>query len=153
MSLKHEFLLSSGDRRVDGGLMTLEYRDAIPTECKLVIQDEFVRYITDLLMWVPTYNPDKDEDGYGLNYWGNTIIDKLGCDKLITIMQGWKLIMEVAPRKINLKGGFCWNEEMEKGYYKTLEFDKIILLETINKLILFGEKVKKSNYLNYHMGI
>lgn len=153
MSIKHDFFLLPEDKRVHGGLMTLEYRNTIPNECKLVIDDKFIRYISDIMMWVPTYNPDKDEVGYGLNYWGNTVIDKLGCDNLIKIFEGWKLIIGSAPKKIALKGAFCWDEEKENGYFEKIQFDKKNLIETINKLILFGNKVKKGKYIIYHMGI
>ncbi|MFP5285640.1 MAG: hypothetical protein ACLGI9_07875, partial [Thermoanaerobaculia bacterium] len=71
MSLNHDFLLR--DRSVH------PETDYSRSGKAILLHDDFLRYISDSLKWIPTENPArKGEPGMGLNFWGPTSIPHRG---------------------------------------------------------------------------
>lgn len=71
---------------------------------KSVVLDETIQYMTDFLNWLPSYNPETKVSHKGLNYYGVTVINKLGAEKLIKILDKWLELIGEAPDTFSLRG-------------------------------------------------
>lgn len=84
MNLTHEFFLISSDFEFNDRYewyRTNRYK----WEEQVELSDDIIQYMMDFLAWVPSYNPETKEYGNGLNYYGVTVIHKLGAEKPIRV--------------------------------------------------------------------
>ncbi len=104
MPMKHSFwLFREGERAYT------EYRDLLSRhDAPVRLDDEVLRYCFDTLLWIPTFNPAKNERGNGLNWWGPTIIGQEGGDPFHRIFAAWAHVFSCGPRQLQLHGLFSW---------------------------------------------
>jgi hypothetical protein len=85
----------------DGDILN---KDKSKIEKMVVIPDEIILYISDTLKWIPTINPNTQKWGYGLNYHGNTIInrhkDHDGSVITRNIFNAWADLFSNSPDKL-----------------------------------------------------
>jgi len=58
-----------------------------------------------------------------------------------------------ASHPSRLQGPFYWIDEPASGQYKQLEYDKDVLINNLEELILIGQKVKDQDYVIVYFGI
>lgn len=118
MSLTHEFFLVGSD--FDWSKRYEWYRVNRYTWAeKSEVADEVVQYMMDFLDWLPSFNPETKVFCKGLNYYGVTVINKSGAEKLIKILDKWLMLIEEAPDTFSLRGDTVWKEEEnEEGYWQ-----------------------------------
>ena len=105
---KHDFLLLP---ETDGNYADYMQHFNSPDAVK-VDDNILVRTILDTLSWIPTINPANPEEwqGYGLNYYGPTVINKAGAAKASRIFHLWAELLEEGPEELELTGSYEWNE-------------------------------------------
>lgn len=110
----------------------------------------------DSLKWIETINPDRNENEFGLNYYGRSIIEKTGAKKLTKLMNAWYLMFLEAPEDIVLTGWFTWKEDDDtqiNGSYEKLSFNRNEILNTLNRLIELSTTVESGEYIMIYYGI
>ncbi|MCR8636800.1 coagulation factor 5/8 type-like protein [Paenibacillus radicis (ex Xue et al. 2023)] len=123
---------------------------------KAEISDEIIQYLMDYLSWLPSYNPETKESSNGLNYYGVTVINKTGAEKLIKILDKWLSLIEEAPVTFSLRGDTVWKEEEnEDGYWElTRNWVKREAIQgDLAVLINLAVKASDNNQLIIHFGI
>jgi hypothetical protein len=126
-----------------------------------------LRYLADTLAWVPTSNPAKqNEPGYGLNWWGPTIIDQQGGLLFAQIIATWAQLFSYGPAMLKLRGLFSWQVPLEqvtyslnedqsdqpKSYdYPEIERDGLVL--ALTTLAQFGQQAATREFFILHTGI
>lgn len=161
MSLDHDFLLL--DREHDGEWELLRF---IHDPRAIHLHDDFVRYLQDTLLWIPTTNPAKKESHCGLCMWGPTLIEAEGAAMAERVFAGWADLLTLGPPQIRLRGAFCWATENDspplgervtqlEGGYDQLEVDRDTVVAVLRQLADWCGQVKSSAgrlYL-YHGGV
>lgn len=145
MSLTHDFFLLNRDFDLNDRYEWYRTNRYIWAE-KSEVSDDLIQYITDFLNWVPSYNPETKESSKGLNYYGVTVINKPGVEKLIKILDKWIKMIEEAPDTFSLRGDIVWKEDEKKaGYWEQTK--NWMQRESIQSELenLFGLAVKASN--------
>lgn len=155
MGLVHEFLLikeSEFKEREHDFTSLFDYKRA-NSEDVITLNDDLFGYFGDSLKWIPTFDPIKNKMMMGFNYYGISIMNKESMTKFITVMTSWRELFQAAPENINLQGPFFWIDEPASGQYKQLEYDKDVLINNLEELILIGQKVKDQDYVIVYFGI
>lgn len=161
MGLNHDFLLV--DRRIDGESAIDKF---IHDPRAVHLHDDFISYIWDSLLWIPTTNPCRNESGYGLNRWGLTSIESKGAPIASAIFAAWVQLFSSGPPELTLTGLFVLDpvdferdEALDpiewRGSYETLKYDRDTILAVLSQLVSWCEIVAASQgqqYL-YHGGI
>src|SRR5579884_991947 len=72
----------------------------------LKLNDDIVLYMMDTLRWVPSINPANPNQwcGYGLNYYGPTVINKTGAEKTARLLRLWAALLQEGPDALELTG-------------------------------------------------
>lgn len=93
MRLNHHFYLI--DRRAcEAAKINWQYDDRV-----VELHDDFLSYLWDSLMWIPTSNPNRgNQPCMGLNRWGNTILNYDGAALAQTVFNNWANLLRVAPK-------------------------------------------------------
>jgi hypothetical protein len=116
MSLDHTFGLVHCDRCDAKAFLGLGYADMrTRIEMPVAIHDDLLHYIGDTLRWIPTYDPSKNEDQFGLNFWGITIITSSGAEVSRCVFEGWSSLFAVGPSKLTLTGHYEFAEDSAKS--------------------------------------
>ena len=155
MSLVHEFfLLPKKENVIDWedwySRNRLEWQD------KIEIPDDIILYIFDSLNWVPTLNPETNNDSHGLNYYGVTLIEKDGAILLKRILESWISLFINGPSVFKLRGKFIWVEEnKDDGYWQreNIEFERDYVIRILKKLKDFSCRLENDNVFIMHYGI
>jgi hypothetical protein len=162
MPMNHDFwLFREGERACTDYSDLLLRRDA-----PVSIDDEVLRYFVDTVIWIPTFNPAKDERGHGLNWWGPTVIDQVGGDLFHRIFTLWAQIFACGPKLLRLHGLFSWRwpyDESEHlvsedelhtmGRYMQLEVDRDSFVQQLTTLAQFGAQASTGKFFILHLGI
>lgn len=164
MPLEHEFwLLREKENNYRDYHKFLSRQDA-----PIKLHDDLLRYFTDTLLWVPTLNPAKAglPKGYGLNWYGPTIINQSGGALLHQICTSWAQLFKCGPVRLKLQGGFSlqWPfEESEHlvreeqlatfGHSTYLTVERDWLVQTLTTLAFFGERSATGEFFLLHLGI
>ncbi|WP_214628981.1 coagulation factor 5/8 type-like protein [Paenibacillus agaridevorans] len=155
MSLTHEFFLLSGVFDMNDRYEWYRANRYTWAE-KSVVSDEIIQYLSDFLNWLPSYNPETKENHKGLNYYGLTVINKPGAEKLIRILDKWLKLIEEAPDTFSLRGDTVWKEkENENGHWEQSKnwLKRETLQIEIKSLIDSAVKALDNNQLIVHFGI
>jgi hypothetical protein len=126
----------------------------------LKLSDDFVWYIHDTLLWIPSINPANPQEwiGYGLNLYGPTIITKDGSETAKQIFGAWATLFMHGPKNLVLRG--AWVEPMNYGDdtseergYDTLLLDRDELVSRIKTLQIFADKAGSGEFFILHLGV
>lgn len=162
MPMNHDFwLFREGERAYT------DYNDLLSRQDAPVrIDDNVLRYFSDTVAWVPTFNPAKNERGQGLNWWGPTIINQTGGALFHHVWTSWTQLFASAPERLRLQGLFTWQwpfDELEHlvsedqlhtlGSYEHLDIDRDWLLQMLTTLAWFGEQTTTGEFFILHLGI
>ncbi|MDB5337276.1 MAG: coagulation factor 5/8 type-like protein [Planctomycetaceae bacterium] len=151
MSLLHDFLIL--DRDVDGEYELLRF---IHDPRALHLHDDFVRYMSDTLGWIPSVNPALQSSQFGLCMHGPTIIELEGAATSGRVFTLWADLLSIGPPVIELTGAFTWidNPELD-GKYERLNVDRDKTVQVLRQLATWSGQVLLGNrrlYL-FHLGI
>jgi hypothetical protein len=155
MSLTHEFYLISSDFDLNDRYEWYRTNRFTWTE-KSEVSDYIIQYMTDFLNWLPSYNPETKESRKGLNYYGVTVINKPGAEKLIKILDKWLKLIEEAPDTFSLRGDTVWKEaENEEGYWEQTKnsMQRETMQSELENLINLAVKASNNNQSIIHFGI
>ena len=148
----HEFLLLPEKDDDYSGYMA-HFRD--PSALKL--DDDIVLYILDTLQWVPSINPANPGQwgGYGLNYFGPTIINKSGAGKAARLLRLWAALLQEGPGTLELTGGFEWSDgnPSTSGRYAVVTAPRDYVVKTLIGIADMAEKAISGRYYVLHLGI
>lgn len=161
--MNHDFWLIEEQNRASLNLNSYAARRDAPVQ----IHEDHLRYLADTLAWIPTNNPAKqNEAGYGLNWWGLTIINKQGGQLLQRICTAWAQLFSYGPETLPLTGMFGWqwpfeeNEHMVSasqlstfGSYNRLHVERDNLVQALTMLAHFGEQTSTGKFIILHIGI
>ncbi len=161
--MSHDFwLFREGERTYD------DYRDLLARrDAPIRLDDHLLAYFGDSLIWIPTLNPTQgDIPGYGLNWFGPTIVNETGGLALQQVCLAWKQLFACGPAQLRLR--VCYTltwpfEEKEHildptqldqlGEYEYVEVERDWLVETFATLAQFGAQVATGEYFLLHLGI
>ncbi|MDQ0878260.1 hypothetical protein QFZ77_006919 [Paenibacillus sp. V4I3] len=155
MSLTHKFFLISSDFELNDRhewYSTNRYT----WEEKVELSDDIIQYMMDFLNWMPSYNPETKESGNGLNYYGLTVIQKLGAEKLIRVLDKWLKLIDEAPDTFSLRGDTIWKEEENgEGYWEQTRnrMKRERMKIELEQLIGLAVNASNNNKLIIHFGI
>lgn len=158
MSLDHDFLLLP-----EGKVNYRDYGNYFCSPADVRLHDDFIRYLNDTLKWVPTLNPAnpkdhlKDWQGYGLNLYGSTIINKQGAEVFHHVVWSWAQLFSKAPAKLQLRGHWISDIDDEgvesEPYYEQLEFDRDVVVNNLITLGNYADKTCSGDFFILHLGI
>ena len=162
MPMNHDFwLFREGERAYTDYSDLFSRRDA-----PVSINDDVLRYVCDTIIWIPTFNPAKNERGNGLNWWGPTVIDQSGGHLFCQIFTSWAQLFTSGPELLRLQGGFSWQwpydesehlvseEELDTmGRYTQLEVERDSLVQQLTTLAQFGAQAATGKFFILHLGV
>lgn len=139
MSLTHEFILidKKGSDNSSDSLTN-----------KVILSDNFVRYIDDCFQWISTWWNDKEERK-GLNYYGYSVIKEYNIIQFEKIIEAWIGIFEIAPEQFILTGDYL----VEENKYEKICYQKQNILSNLLSLRNLCKKAIKENKYILHNGI
>ncbi len=120
------------------------------------MHDDHLRYLSDTLIWIPTYNSWKNRDELGIYFYSTTIIKKNGAIIAKKIFENWANLFLNGTENFELTGSYCSNSENhEKGYYNKIKINRDEFVEKLNTLSYYCDEVIKSNDKKsiWHFGI
>ena len=162
MSLEHDFLLL--DRELDGDS---ELSRFIHDPRAVHLHDDFVRYLSDTLSWIPTFNPSRREPHCGLCMWGMTTIEAQCAPLAERVFRGWAELLALGPAELSLTGNFAFAADsgepapvgervtqLEGGYHR-LSFDRDETVRVLRQLAAYSRAVANANGRLYilHIGV
>ncbi|MDB9513015.1 Coagulation factor 5/8 type-like protein [Kamptonema animale CS-326] len=154
MSLDHDFLLLP-----EGKVNYRDYTKYFRNPSAVKLHDDFIHYVNDTLKWVSTLNPDhpKEWQGYGLNLYGVTIINKQGAEVFHHVVESWAKLFSKAPAKLQLRGHWISDIDDEgvesEPYYEQLEFDRDMVVKNLITLATYADKTCGGDFFILHLGI
>jgi hypothetical protein len=164
MALTHEFILIPEDTDPLFYLQKLHWNESGDVSINedsdiyglVKISDDVILYIMDSLNWIPTFNPSTRKKGYGLNYYGITVIkymeDHDGATVAQNIFNSWAELFSHAPETITLKGEFMWEEDGH-GEYEKISINRDEIVASLRTLASFAEQAIRDNKQVLHCGI
>lgn len=157
MGLNHGFVLA--DYKTDNEYSLGKFNH---NPHAVYLHDDFISYVWDTLLWIPTMNPSTNQSSYGLNRWGHTLIECEGAQIASRVFMAWSQLLAIGPSELELTGLFVLppKEEIRMpndpyGYYDKINYDRDNLLTVINQLVIWCNLVSNSTgemYL-HHGGI
>jgi hypothetical protein len=154
LALTHEFFLIP--KTVDITSLIFNGEDIQNYAVDMVeIADDIILYIYDALEWIPSKNPARTglPVGKGLNYHGFTLFDEQSSSKLKNIFSAWRCLFKNAPDTLKLTGQFVEGIEDTCGDYEIIEFSRDEVINQMDKIIAFAEKINQGEYHLCHRGI
>ncbi|EFH83320.1 hypothetical protein [Ktedonobacter racemifer] len=164
MGMQHKFWLL----REDQYTYTVWQDLASQCDAPVSLHEDILRYFFDSLQWIPTLNPAKPglPTGYGLNWWGPTIINQTGGSVFYRVWSAWSQLLSCGPEKLRLQGAFTWQwpfPESEHlleedqihilGCYETLDINRDELISICTTFAGFGEQAATGEFFILHEGI
>lgn len=160
--LNHDFLLL--DCEIDGDWSTSRFAH---DPRAIHLHDDLLRYMTDTLVWIPTYNPARREQHMGLCMWGVTAITADGASIAEQVFLAWANLFSLAPPQLRLTGSYggtlksalssadCERVSILEGGYAQLVFDRDQVVETLQALARYAGEVLRAKGRLYllHEGI
>ena len=119
----------------------LVYNFEISNGEKVFINNGVISYMFDSFKWIKTFNKLRTRRNKGLFYHGSTYIEKENITKLKKIVSSWKELFNEASEEFILTGFF--NEKLDE--YERANYNKIEVIESLEKLIILCEKAEKEN--------
>jgi hypothetical protein len=74
----------------------------------VTLHHDFLFYIFDTLLWIPTYNPAHKNTTRqkGFNLYGVTVMGRNGACVAKSVFDGWAILFSQGPTRINLTGPY-----------------------------------------------
>lgn len=123
----------------------------------LKLNDDLVLYIWDTLSWIPTINPANRAEwgGYGLNYYGPTVINKVGAPKAARIFRRWAALFGEGPAELQLTGGFeCKEgEPSSSGQYAVVTTARDSVVKIFVQIAELAEQAATGESFVLHWGV
>lgn len=119
------------------------------------LSDDLFSYFHEMFSWVmgKTDNDTNIPISLGANRWGNTTLDVQSQSVFSGIINGLMTIFSVAPEDIIILGNFIFNSEMDGGDYEKIYISKSEILNTLNALKDFIDKLNEDGRYLIHLGI
>lgn len=134
-----------------------DWGDYINAPEGLVVDDGLVLYMMDTLRWIPSINPSnpKELGGYGLNYYGPTVIHRGGARKAARILRLWASLLQEGPSELELTGSyeFDGDDPADMGRYEMITLSRESVVKTINDIAILAEAAISGNFFVLHIGI
>lgn len=119
----------------------LVYNFEILDEEKVFVKSGIIAYMFDSFKCLGTFDKLRIRKNKGLFYHGSTYIEKENITKLKKIVSSWKELFNEASEEFILTGFF--NEKLDE--YERANYNKIEVIESLEKLIILCEKAEKEN--------
>lgn len=119
----------------------LVYNFEILDEEKVLVKSGIIIYMFDSFKSLRTFDKLRIRKNKGLFYRGSTYIEKENITKLKKIVFSWKELFSEASEEFILTGFF--NEKLDE--YERANYNKIEVIESLEKLIILCEKAEKEN--------
>lgn len=149
----HDFLLlpESGNNYADY-MKHINSPDAIKVDDSLL-----VRALQDTLNWIPSINPANPTEwqGYGLNYYGPTVINRTGAAKASRVFRLWAELLKEGPEELELTGSYEWieGEAPSTGHYETITTARDTIVNAFLTIATLAERAASGNFYLLHLGI
>ncbi|MFC9707341.1 hypothetical protein ACFTRD_04195 [Paenibacillus sp. NPDC056933] len=130
------------------------HKSGLMAEEHAYLEDEFISYNQDSLNWLNTWNPSTCKRCSGLNNYGITVIEeKDALSKLHQLIHAWVGVFNLAPNQIKLRGDYCFDGNKQRGYYEELLYNRVELINELNKLSNMAKNAEVSEKCIVHFGI
>ncbi|MGG4398987.1 hypothetical protein ABEW61_02580 [Paenibacillus amylolyticus] len=128
--------------------------NGLTTENHATLEDEFIAYIYDSLCWLDTWNPSTCMRCSGLNNYGITVIEEQDALlKFHQLIRAWMDLFSHATDPIVLTGSYCVDGKEQKGSYEKLVYNKVELINELNKLANMAKYAEINGKCIVHFGI
>lgn len=122
------------------------------------INDDFIRYINDTLLWVPSVyiSGSKSQKNYGLMLYGTTVIKKEGAKTFGDIMGSWADLFSKGPANLYLQCGIVIKDDGNlpgSRSFHTIELERDEVVKSLRTLAEYAELVATGDYFILHLGI
>jgi hypothetical protein len=133
------------------------YIDCFGAPGALKLHDDIICYTIDTLKWVPSINPSNPTQwgGYGLNYYGPTVINKAGAGKAARVFRLWSELFDEGPAVLELTGPFEWvhGEPIESGRFAVITTPRELLVKSLSDVADLAETAASGDHYLLHIGI
>lgn len=130
------------------------HKSGLTAEEHAYLEDEFISYIQDSLKWLNTWNPSTCKRCSGLNNYGITVIEeKDALLKFHQLIRAWIDVFNLAPDQIKLTGDYCFDGNEQRGYYEKLIYNRVELINELNKLANMTKDAELNEKCILHFGI
>ncbi|MCF7755804.1 hypothetical protein KQ941_15225 [Paenibacillus xylanexedens] len=130
------------------------HRSGLTRENHATLEDEFIAYIYDSLCWLDTWNPSTCMRCSGLNNYGITVIEEQDALlKFHQLIRAWMDLFSHATDPIVLTGNYSIAGGEQKGYYEKLVYNKVELINELNKLANMAKYAEVNGKCIVHFGI
>ncbi|KGP85507.1 hypothetical protein QP794_03470 [Paenibacillus sp. UMB7766-LJ446] len=130
------------------------HKSGLMVEEHVGLEDEFLSYIQDSLNWLNTWNPSTCKKCSGLNNYGITVIEeKDTLLKFHQLIRAWIDVFNLAPDQIKLTGDYCFDGNEQRGYYEKLMYNRVELINELNKLANMAKDAEVNGKCIVHFGI
>lgn len=151
--LNHDFLIVDKSEYEDKSIY-----DFYHLNTSIHLHDDFLTYIYDSLIWIPSINIRTNKKNNEFNRWGDNLFNIEGCKKITKIFSSWATIFNEGPEILDLKG--AWNfydepTEDDLGEYERLIIPKVDLVQNLNTIAYWASEVVESRgkKILLHLGI
>lgn len=147
--MKHSFVCLEEDT-----VPYSEYLKQIPCKNGVHFRDDFIRYISDTLSWIPSIHlaGSQYRKANGLYFSGCAIINHEGASMLENVIQSWIKIFSTAPKSFELTGPVLVdiNNKSTDEYYK-VPVDRDLIVQSLTQLSSYAEKAKLGKHYILHV--
>lgn len=149
----HDFwLVGESDRAYN------DYKDLLNRRSPVRLCDDILMYFYKTVLWIPTVNPTGNHSslGYGLNYYGVTIINRLGADLFRHVFEFWAYLFAQSSDPLVIDGGsigIIGDDNLRHEKKRKIRIDRVTLVETLTMLAYYGEQAVTGEFYILHLGI
>jgi hypothetical protein len=133
-----------------------DWCEGIGRPADVALQDDIVQYVSDTLRWIPSINPANPTEwsGFGLNYYGTTVINSVGAPAAARILRNWATLFFEGPPEFELRGSYEWTEgdSVEAGAYERIVVDRDETVHSLNLLADMADQIRAGTCL-LHRGV
>jgi hypothetical protein len=149
---KHRFILlpeEQGDYS--------NYMQFADSRAGVELDDAIVLHIWDTLKWIDTINPASSvrAAGCGLNYYGVTVINRLGAAKASRIFRLWAELLNEGPNRLELTGTYelTQGDAPASGHYSTIICDRSEIVTQLRSIAQYADRAASESFYLLHLGI
>ncbi|MDV3352053.1 hypothetical protein QGP82_25455 [Leptothoe sp. LEGE 181152] len=149
--MKHSFICLE-----EGTVKYNEYYTYLQHESNINFRDDFMRYISDTLSWIPSIHiagmQYKKSSGLFLD--GCTIVNQNGALLLENAIKCWTKLFAVAPESFELTGPALINADNQfQGDFYKIHVERDRLVENLDRLSKEAQKVTRGKHYLLHIGL
>lgn len=151
--MNHQFyFIPVIDEEIDYIAAKSKYKDGV-----VFLPEDFIWYIQDALLWIPTSNPANNVEwqGRGLNLYGPTVIGQLGAPVAQKIFSFWSTLLDVGPEEITLRGPWVFEQDdvFGQGAYSSITFLRDDISSKLREIESFAALTIEAKGCILHLGI